>query len=118
MDNNKMDLIMNDLLKEVYSTPGGKESIFMRTLELMQAMMFRIKQLECKSDPMPFIANNIPFSPFMGLPQVTPEKIDRALTDSEKDIFEHLLSKGCSKDEAAAIAREMEEIAHVGGGCQ
>jgi hypothetical protein len=28
----------------------------------------------------------------------------------EQDIYDHLLSKGCSQNEAAAIAKEMREI--------
>jgi hypothetical protein len=112
--------ILNDLMEEACRSGAGEDSPYMKLLHIIMGLEYRIKVLETKPDPIPMFSG-IPITPIMnfmttnerrekmGLP---PLEASRELNENERSIYDHLVSKGCGLKEAAAIAREVEEITH------
>jgi hypothetical protein len=116
MDGNEK--VLNGLMREAYG--AGDDSPYMNLLHIIMDMEYRIKALETKPDPMP-VFSGIPITPIMnfmtinelrgktGLPPYAPSE---ELNGKEQPVYSYLVSKGCNRKDAAAIAKEIEEIGH------
>jgi hypothetical protein len=112
--------ILNGLMEEACRSGAGEDSPYMKLLYIIMDLEYRIKVLETKPDMIPMFSG-IPITPItnfmavnerrekMGLP---PLKASKELNEDEREIYDHLVSKGVSRDDAAAITREIEGIIH------
>jgi hypothetical protein len=111
--------ILDDLMRDAYGA-GGDDNPLVKLLRVVMNMEYRIKALETKPDLIPMFSG-IPITPItnfmtlnerrekMGLP---PVKVPKELNEKEQSIYSYLVSKGCSWEDATAIAREVEEITY------
>jgi hypothetical protein len=118
MVNNKE--ILNSLMEEACRSGADKDNPYMKLLHIIMDLEYRIKVLETKPDPIPMFSG-IPITPIINFmtengrrEKIGPPLVEasKKLNENERSIYNHLVSKGCNWEDAAAIAREIEEINH------
>jgi hypothetical protein len=131
--NEPNEKILNHLMETAYESGADEDNPYMTLLHIIVDMEYRIKALETKSDSIPMpIFSGIPNSlaiPFMTINEIREKKMrlpplereeigfppieaSKELNENERSIYNHLVSKGCSWEDAVDIAREIEEIGH------
>jgi hypothetical protein len=106
--------ILDGLMREAYEVEGDDNPL-VKLLRVVMNMEYRIKALETKPDliPMPIFSGipNTPVIPYLEIEEIgfPPVEASKELNENERLLYNHLVSKGCSWEDAAAIAREVEE---------
>jgi hypothetical protein len=109
----------NKIISRLYAQANENQAgLFSEMVSLLSDMEARISMLEAKAElpipPVPiFGVPTIPES-FMSLNEIRKSHnlppIQQGYEGKEKDLYLHLLETGCEKPDAAAIAKEIEEI--------
>jgi hypothetical protein len=133
---NKINIeILNHLMKTACKSGVDEDNPYMKLLHIIMDLEYRIKVLETKPDPIPTarfsgIPSAVPVPeeavrfiaefdqrarrelPPLEVEEIgfPPVEISNELNEDERLIYSHLVSKGCSWEEAAAIVREMRGI--------
>jgi hypothetical protein len=125
MSQAEIDKILSDLYEE--AEKAGPGSIFNKLLKLFIDTEFRLRDIEAKiTTPIypVFSPQQIPFSPFFGLPHKLPdapsvERIGEQKSvpiqedcENKDDVYLHLLKEGYGKADASEIAKEIAEVIH------
>jgi hypothetical protein len=103
---------------------GGQDNPFVKMVCLLDIMVGEISSLKTISripTPFPLFEPTIlPACQLTGSPNPVSEPMDKKKpyqpqSKEEQDIYDHLLTTGCSRNEAASIAKEMMNLASAGG---